>query len=310
MDIRVLQYFLTVAREESITRAAKTLRMTQPPLSRQLKDLEDELGKTLLIRGSKKVTLTEDGMLLRKRAEEMIDLMEKTRAELTSSSENINGEIYIGGGGTDAVSLFAQIAGKLQAKYPLIHYHIYSGDAGIVMEKLDKGLIDFGLLVEPVDVSGYDYMRLPVRDIWGVLMRKDSPLAEQDVIRAEDLWDKPLIMPRQTSADGDMSVWLKRDISKLNVVMTYDLIFNASLFVKNGIGYAIALDKIINTTGDSELCFRPLYPALEAGLCIAWKKYQVFSRASKEFLRLLKNEWETEETNSTYHLSEGTPSGI
>lgn len=292
MDIRVLQYFLTVAREESITRAAKTLRMTQPPLSRQLKDLEDELGKTLLIRGSKKVTLTEDGMLLRKRAEEMIDLMEKARAELASSSENINGEIYIGGGETDAVSLFAQIAGKLQAKYPLIHYHIYSGDAGIVTEKLDKGLIDFGLLVEPVDVSGYDYMRLPVRDIWGVLMRKDSPLAEQDAIRAEDLWDKPLIMPRQTSADGDMSVWLKRDISKLNVVMTYDLIFNASLFVKNGIGYAIALDKIINTTGDSELCFRPLYPALEAGLCIAWKKYQVFSRPSKEFLRLLKNEWE------------------
>lgn len=310
MDIRVLQYFLTVAREESITRAAKTLRMTQPPLSRQLKDLEDELGKTLLIRGSKKVTLTEDGMLLRKRAEEMIDLMEKTRAELSSSSENINGEIYIGGGETDAVSLFAQIAGKLQAKYPMIHYHIYSGDAGVVMEKLDKGLIDFGLLVEPVNMGGYDYMRLPVRDVWGVLMRKDSPLAGKDAIRAEDLWDKPLIMPRQTSANGDMSVWLKRDISKLNVVMTYDLIFNASLFVKNGIGYAIALDKIINTTGDSELCFRPLYPALEAGLCIAWKKYQVFSRASKEFLRLLKNEWEAEETNSTYHLAEGTPSGI
>lgn len=310
MDIRVLQYFLTVAREESITRAAKTLRMTQPPLSRQLKDLEDELGKTLLIRGSKKVTLTEDGMLLRKRAEEMIDLMEKTRAELSSSSENINGEIYIGGGETDAVSLFAQIAGKLQAKYPLIHYHIYSGDAGVVMEKLDKGLIDFGLLVEPVNMSGYDYMRLPVRDAWGVLMRKDSPLAEQDAIRAEDLWDKPLIMPRQTSANGDMSVWLKKDISKLNVVMTYDLIFNASLFVKNGIGYAIVLDKIINTTGDSELCFRPLYPALEARLCIAWKKYQVFSRASKEFFRLLKNEWEAEETNSTYHLAEGTPSGI
>ena len=284
--------------------------MTQPPLSRQLKDLEDELGKALLIRGSKKVTLTEDGMLLRKRAEEMIDLMEKTRAELSSSSENINGEIYIGGGETDAVSLFAQIAGKLQAKYPLIHYHIYSGDAGIVMEKLDKGLIDFGLLVEPVNMGGYDYMRLPVRDVWGVLMRKDSPLAEQDAIRAEDLWDKPLIMPRQASANGDMSVWLKRDISKLNVVMTYDLIFNASLFVKNGIGYAIALDKIINTTGDSELCFRPLYPALEAGLCIAWKKYQVFSRASKEFLRLLKNEWEAEEINDAYHLAEGTPSGI
>lgn len=292
MDIRVLQYFLTVAREESITRAAETLRMTQPPLSRQLKDLEDELGKKLLIRGSKKVTLTEDGMLLRKRAEEMIDLMEKTKAELTSSDENISGEIYIGGGETDAVSLFAQTAGKLQKKHPMVHYHIYSGDAGIVMEKLDKGLIDFGLLVGPVDVSKYEYMRLPISDIWGVLMRKDSPLAEKETVCAQDLWDKPLIVSHQTSISGDMMAWLQRDVSKLNIVMTYDLIFNASLFVKKGIGYAIALDKIINTTGDSELCFRPLSPTLEAGLCVVWKKYQVFSRASKEFLRLLKNEQE------------------
>ena len=292
MDIRVLQYFLTVAREESITRAAETLRMTQPPLSRQLKDLEDELGKQLLIRGSKKVTLTEDGMLLRKRAEELVDLMEKTKAELASSGDNINGEVYIGGGETDAISLLAQTAGKLQEKYPLIHYHIYSGDAEIVMEKLDKGLIDFGLLVGPVDVSRYDYMRLPISDIWGVLMRKDAPLAEKDVICAEDLWDKPLIVSHQTSISSDMMAWLQRDVSKLNIVMTYDLIFNASLFVKKGIGYAITLDKIINTTGDSELCFRPLSPTLEAGLCIVWKKYQVFSRASKEFLRLLKNEQE------------------
>ena len=144
MDIRVLQYFLAVAREESITKAAKALQMTQPPLSRQLKDLEEEVGKQLLIRGSKKVTLTEDGMLLRKRAEEMIDLMEKTKAELNSSTENINGEIYIGSGETDAISFFAQAAGALQKKHPMIHYHIYSGDAGIVTEKIDKGLIDFG----------------------------------------------------------------------------------------------------------------------------------------------------------------------
>ena len=292
MDIRVLQYFLTVAREESITRAAETLRMTQPPLSRQLKDLEDELGKQLLIRGRKKVTLTEDGMLLRKRAEELVDLMEKTKAELASSSDNINGEVYIGGGETDAISLFAQTAGKLQEKYPMIHYHIYSGDAEIVTEKLDKGLIDFGLLVGPVDVSKYEYMRLPISDIWGVLMRKDSPLAEKETICAQDLWNKPLIVSHQTSISSDVMAWLQRDVSKLNIVMTYDLIFNASLFVKKGIGYAIALDKIINTTGDSELCFRPLSPTLEAGLCIAWKKYQVFSKASKEFLRLLKSEWE------------------
>ena len=296
MDIRVLQYFLAVAREESITRAAEALQMTQPPLSRQLKDLEEELGKQLLIRGSKKVTLTEDGMLLRKRAEEMIELMEKTKAELTSSDDNITGEIYIGGGETDAISLFAQTARKMQEKYPLIHYHIYSGDAGIVTEKLEKGLIDFGLLVGPVDVSKYDYMRLPVSDIWGVLMRRDSPLAGKDVIRAEDLWDKPLIVSHQASISGDMMAWLQKDANKLNIVMTYDLIFNASLFVKKGIGYAITLDKIINTTGDSELCFRPLYPTLEAGLCIVWKKYQVFSRASKEFLCLLKGECEAYST--------------
>lgn len=289
MDIRVLQYFLAVAREESITKAAETLRMTQPPLSRQLKDLEDELGKTLFIRGSKKITLTEDGMLLRKRAEELVDLMEKTKAELASMDENINGDIYIGGGETDAVSLFAQIAAELQKKYPLFRYHMYSGDAEIVMEKLDKGLIDFGLLVGPVDVSRYDYIRLPTCDVWGVLMRKDSLLAKQDTVCAKDLWDKPLIVSHQASISSDMMAWLRRDISKLNIVMTYDLIFNASLFVKNGIGYAITLDKIINTTGDSELCFRPLYPVLEAGLCIVWKKYQVFSKASKEFLRILKS---------------------
>lgn len=292
MDIRVLQYFLTVAREESITRAAETLRMTQPPLSRQLKDLEDELGKKLLIRGSKKVTLTEDGMLLRKRAEEMIDLMEKTKAELASSDENINGEIYIGGGETDAISLFAQTAGKLQEKHPMVHYHIYSGDAEIVMEKLDKGLIDFGLLVGPVDVSRYDYMRLPINDTWGVLMRKDSLLAEKDIIYAGDLWDKPLIVSQQAYAGSDISAWLGKDLHKLNVVMTYNLIYNAAHFVKAGFGYAITLDKLVNTTGQSELCFRPLYPILRAELSIVWKKYQVFSRASKEFLRLLKNEWE------------------
>ena len=231
-------------------------------------------------------------MLLRKRAEELVNLMEKTKAELASSGDNINGEVYIGGGETDAISLLAQTAGKLQEKYPLIHYHIYSGDAEIVTEKLDKGLIDFGLLVGPVDVSKYEYMRLPISDIWGVLMRKDSPLAEKETICAQDLWDKPLIVSHQTSISSDMMAWLQRDVSKLNIVMTYDLIFNASLFVKKGIGYAITLDKIINTTGDSELCFRPLSPTLEAGLCIVWKKYQVFSKASKEFLRLLKSEWE------------------
>lgn len=293
MDIRVLQYFLAVAREESITKAAETLHMTQPPLSRQLKELEDEVGKQLLIRGSKKVTLTEEGMLLRKRAEEMVDLMEKTKAELSVSIENINGEIYIGCGETDAISFLAESAHHLQKKHPLIHYHIYSGDAERVMEKLDKGLIDFGLLVGPVDISKYDYMRLPMKDTWGVLMQKGSPLAEKDVIRAEDLWDKPLILSHQTSINSEMFSWLKTDLSKLNIVATYDLVYNASQFVRKGFGYVIALDKLINTTGESNLCFKPLYPTLEAELYIVWKRYQVFSRASNEFLRQLQSELKT-----------------
>ncbi len=205
MDIRVLSYFLAVAREESITKAAEVLHMTQPPLSRQLKDLEEELGKQLLIRGSKKVTLTEDGMLLRKRAEELVDLMEKTKAEFSVSDENISGDVYIGGGETDAVSVIAGAAKELQDEYPLICYHIYSGDANHVTERLDKGLIDFGLLVEPVDITKYDYMRLPQKDIWGILMRKDSPLAEKETVCAEDLWDKPLIVSHQTAQSSEMS---------------------------------------------------------------------------------------------------------
>lgn len=292
MDIRVLQYFLAVAREESITKAAESLHRTQPPLSRQLKDLENEVGKQLLIRGSKKVTLTEDGILLRKRAEEIVALMEKTKAELCSTDDNISGDIYMGSGETEAVSTIAKVAKDLQNRYPLIRYHIYSGDAERIIERLDKGLIDFGLLVEPVDVAKYDYIRLPVKDTWGILMQKDSPLAGKESICAEDLWDKPLIISHQISINHEMISWLRQDISRLNIVATYDLLYNASRFVKMGVGYAIALDKLINTSGDSDLCFRPLYPVLEAGLCIVWKKYQVFSRAAEQFLKIIQSEFE------------------
>jgi len=288
LDIRVLQYFLAVAREESITKAAEALRMTQPPLSRQLKDLEDELGKQLLIRGSKKVTLTEDGMLLRKRAEELVDLMEKTKAELASSNENINGEIHIGCGETEAISFLAQAAQNLQKKHPLIHYHIYSGDAERVMEKLDKGLIDFGLLVGPTDISKYDYIRLPMKDLWGVLMRKDSPLAEKETISAEDLWDKPIIRSQQSLGKSLITDWFRKKSEELNIVATYNLLYNASILVEQGLGLAVGLDKIINTSGNSSLCFRPLYPKLISHLDIAWKKYQVFPKCAEIFIKRLQ----------------------
>lgn len=287
MDIRVLQYFLAVAREGSITKAAESLNMTQPSLSRQLKELEEELGKQLLIRG-KKVTLTEDGMLLRKRAEELVDLMAKTKAELTSPEEGIGGDIHIGCGETEGVSFLAETAQELQARHPLIHFHIYSGDGTMVKEKLEKGLIDFGLLVG-ADVSDYDYIKLPLKDTWGVLMHRDAPLAEKESITPKDLWDKPLILSHQNFPAGAEFSWLKRDVAELNIVATYDLLYNAAQFAKRRFGYVIALDKIINTTGNSELCFRPLSPTLEAELFIVWKKYQIHSRAASAFLDQLQN---------------------
>ena len=291
MDIRVLQYFLAVAREESITKAAESLHMTQPPLSRQLKDLEDELGKQLLIRGSRKVTLTDDGILLRRRAEELVDLMEKTKNEIMSTDYDISGDVYIGGGESDTISFLAQIACDLQHEYPHIHYHIYSGDAERVSEKLDKGLIDFGLFVEaPSDIEKYNYVRLPQKDRWGVLMRDDSPLADKPFINAEDLWDKPLIVSHQASKSSEVFRWLGKSEAELDIVMRYDLIYNASQFVKKGFGYVIGLDKIINTAGESNLCFRPLHPTWESELFVVWKKYQVFSRAADIYLKRIQSE--------------------
>ena len=290
MDIRVLEYFLAVAREESITKAAKALSMTQPPLSRQLKELEDELGKQLFIRGNKKVTLTEEGILLRKRAEELIELMEKTKEEIRSSEERIHGTVLIGAGESDAVSFLARTARRLQMSHPDISYHLYSGDATSITEKLDHGLIDFGLLVEPVDISKYEYLRLPAKDTWGVLMRRDSPLAVKDQILAEDLWEKPLLVSHQIYDSSVLSSWFQRDIRKLHITAAYELLYNATHFVKSGCGYALSLDKLINTTGESELTFRPLYPALDAGLCFVWKKHQIFSRASRLYLDTLKKD--------------------
>lgn len=290
MDIRVLEYFLAVAREESITKAAKALSMTQPPLSRQLKELEDELGKQLFIRGNKKVTLTEEGILLRKRAEELIELMEKTKEEIRSSEERIHGTVLIGAGESDAVSFLARTARRLQMSHPDISYHLYSGDATSITEKLDHGLIDFGLLVEPVDISKYEYLRLPAKDTWGVLMRRDSPLAVKDHILAEDLWEKPLLVSHQIYDSSELSSWFQRDIRKLHITAAYELVYNATHFVKSGCGYALSLDKLINTTGESELTFRPLYPALDAGLCFVWKKHQIFSRASRLYLDTLKKD--------------------
>ena len=291
MELRVLQYFLAVAREQSISAAAESLHLSQPTLSTQLKAMEEELGKQLLLRGTKgsrRVVLTDEGMILRKRAEEILSLVKRTEDEITRSDETIVGDVYIGAGETDIVRYFAEAAKEIQKNYPDIHYHISSGNAEHVLEYLDKGLIDFGLLFGSVDVQKYESIPIPSKDTWGVLMRRDSPLAEKERICPEDLWDKPLIVSHQRGDNPYLSQWMKKDLSKLNVVATYNLVFNASLLVDEGLGYALCLDKLINTQG-SNLCFRPFSPGLEASACIVRKKYQVFSKAAGTFLDCLHN---------------------
>lgn len=290
MELRVLQYFLAVAREQSVSGAAEHLHISQPTLSRQLKDLEDKLGKQLFIRGNRKITLTEEGIILRKRGEEIMDLVKKTESEIILSDDVIAGDIYIGAGETDVFRVVAKVAHRLQLEYPQIHYHISSGDGEYVIDRLDKGLIDFGILFDPTDLSKYNYLRIPKRDSWGVLMRRDSPLAEKEYICPEDLWDKPLIISRQQKSGSELSLWLQQDFSKLNIVGTYSLLYNGSLMVDEGLGYALCLDNIINVSGNSNLCFRPLYPKLEIGLNLVWKKYQVFSKAACKFLEEIQKE--------------------
>lgn len=295
MELRVLRYFLTVAREESITGAADFLHVTQPTLSRQLMDLEEELGKKLLIRGSRKITLTNEGRLLRKRAEEILELVDKTADEFSSMEENIGGDIYIGGGETDAMRYIARIAKKLQIDYPNIRYHLYSGNSDAVTERLDKGLLDFGILIRPVDIAKYNYINIPAKDVWGVIMRKDSLLASKNHIRVEDLLSVPLICSIQALKPqlekNEFIEWFGKDFEKLNIVTTFNLIYNAAIMVEEGVGYAIGLNKIANTSEDSNLCFKPLAPKLESGLVIVWKKYQVFSKAAEKFLERVQQEF-------------------
>ncbi len=283
MELRVLQYFLAVAREQNISAAAQSLHLTQPTLSRQLRELEEELGKQLMIRGNRKITLTEEGMLLRKRAEEILELVDRTEKEVMQSDDAVTGDIYIGTGETDGVRQIAQTANRLQTSCPGIRFHIVSGDAVDVCERLDKGLLDFGVLLGDIDKTKYNYMELPMRDTWGVLMRGDSPLARRDAVSPGDLWDKPLILSRQMDNKSGLYRWLRKDPAQLRTVATYNLVYNATLMVEEGMGYVFTLDKLVNTIGRN-LCFRPLRPRLELGMYMVWKKSQIFSKATELFL--------------------------
>lgn len=293
MDIRTLQYFLAIAREESITKAAESLNMTQPPLSRQMKELEDELGKQLFIRGSKKISLTEDGLLLKKRAEEMVSLIDKTISELSSLEEVITGDILIAAGETENISILANIAKSLNTRHPDIRYRLYSGDSEFVKDKLDKGLVDFGLVIGTVDIEKYDYIKLPVSDRWGIIMKDTDELAKYDRISSDMLRDKPLFLSHQSSDSSEIRSWFSDNNISPQIVGTYNLAYNASVFVKSGFGYMLVLDNILNTTISSGLAFRPIIPAMKADMYFIWKKNQVFGKAASAFLDEMKNSIKT-----------------
>lgn len=293
MDLRVLRYFLAVAREESISGAAEYLHLSQPTLSRQLMDLEKELGKSLFIRGSRKITLTENGTLLRKRAGEILDLVEKTTSELTAAEEAVAGDIYIGGGESNALRQLAVTAQRFREANPHVQFHLFSGNAADVGDRLDKGLLDFGIMMGPQDLKKYDCVKLHRVDVWGVLIPSGHPLSEKEVIHPEELWDVPLLVSQQFMQTTRFAQWFHRDYESLNIAATYNLVFNASLMVEAGLGCALAYEGLVNTAG-RELCFRPVAPRLEDELYLAWKKFQVFSKASERFLTTVRQDYHVE----------------
>lgn len=287
MDLRVLRYFLTVVQEEGIIAAANALHMTQPTLSRQLKDLEQELGTQLFVRGhkSQKLILTDKGQLLRKRAEDLLLLADKTKMEIQQDEQLLNGAVHIGGGESEGMRLLAKAAKNLQRKYPLVRFYIYSGNAEDVKERLDKGLLDFGLFIEPTSLQKYATLKLPYTDSWGLLVRRDSLLAAKESITVEDLFDVPLLVSSQKTTLRNLQQSFAWPVEKLNIIGKYNLIFNAALLVEEGLGCALCLDKLVATSENSSLKFIPLTPRLEMKLDLAWRQFQPLSREAAAFLQ-------------------------
>ena len=290
IETRLLQYFLAVAEEQSITRAAAYLHITQPTLSKQMMDLEASLGKKLLVRGKKKITLTEDGEYLRSRAQEIISLIEKTESSFQEDDRTISGDIFIGCGEHHSFYPVMQIIKSLQEKHPDVHFHFFSGNAEAITERLDKGLLDMGFLLEPEINPRYEYQKLPFCETWGVLARKDSSLAGRSSITLNDLASLPLILPSQTSNHNQFLAIFADALSSPHQVASYNLIYNAALMVEAGIGYALCIDNLINTEGSHPLEFIPIEPVLRSNVYLFTKKYQVFSKATKLFLDRLRRE--------------------
>lgn len=289
MNLKVLRYFLEIAKTENISKAADNLYITQPALSRHIMELENELGVKLFTRDKRRLQLTEEGALLVKRSEEILFLVNKTAEEFSSSKDIISGSVYIGGGETSAMRLIFQAAKKVKDEHPDISFNIFSGDYSDVKAYLDKGLIDFGIFVEPANLTEYETIELPIKDTWGLITRSDSPLAAKKTVTPEDLRNTPLIVSRQVfSIDKNMEKYIGKPYGELNIVATYNLIYNASIMVDEGLGAALCIDKLINTFDNNSLIFRPLEPKYETALTLAYKKYKFFSKASSVFLKRFK----------------------
>lgn len=287
MEIRTLRYFLAVAREENMTRAAEILHVTQPTLSKQLKALENELGKKLFLRHSFSIQLTEEGILLRRRAEDLVKLADKITNEFISLDDITGGDIYFGLAESVQIQLLAKEIKKFKQSYPNLRYHITSGDTEQVTEKLDKGVIDFAVLVEEPDSLKYHYIIFPSADVWGVVMPVDCALAGKEVITVDDLIGLPLFCSEQ-SWKNDIPKWCGDRIEHLHLEGSFRLSYNGSLFVKEGLGYLLTLNNLIGTGPDSGLAFRPLYPKLETKLYFVWKKYQIFTPIAERFLEQVR----------------------
>lgn len=286
LEIRVLRYFLAVAQEGSVTRAARALHLTQPTLSRQIRELEEELGQTLFSRGGRELSLTREGLLLRQRAEEIVGLAEITEKEFRSLGEKtVSGDLSLGCGESKALSFVTDALKVLQDEHPLIIPHFFSGNGEIVMDRLDKGLLDFAVLMGAENTERYSSLPLPNHDTWGLLMDKDDPMAQKKAITAEDLLDIPLILSSQSLSRDELSGWLGFPMSRLHIAATYTLLFNGSLMVRSGLGYALCFDHIAPSGKDSPFAFRPFaFRPLTSPLSLVWKKHQILSAPAEAFL--------------------------
>ena len=286
MELRVLKYFLAVAREENITKAAALLHLTQPTLSRQLMQLEEELGVQLFRRSRYHIELTEDGMLLRRRAQELVDLAEKTTREFTMRETELMGEIAIGAGETRSMSFLSRAMVSFRERYPKVTFRIFSATADDVKERLDTGLLDMGLLTEPVDVGRYAFCRMKERDRWGVLVRLDSPLAGLDSVTPDDLEQVPLIISGRERVQRELANWFGDRWERLQIAASFNLILNAANMVRYGVGTALSFD--LNFSFD-DLRFIPLSPTMDTGTVLVWKKDLVLTPVVEAFYQHIKN---------------------